>query len=125
MNSPLHPEPNQIIFRIDPDPAVRMLVLSKDATGSATRTVHLDLPFAEELGKPPGPYERLFHDALAGDRSLFTREDAVEETWRILQPLIDSPPETVPYEKGSWGPSSANDLVRGHLPWQAPWMPGR
>jgi glucose-6-phosphate 1-dehydrogenase len=125
LNGPLHTEPNQIIFRIDPDPAVRMLVLSKDANGSATRTVHLDLPFAEELGKPPGPYERLFHDALAGDRSLFTREDAVEETWRILQPLIDDPPETVPYEKGSWGPESANDLVRGHVPWQAPWMPGR
>jgi glucose-6-phosphate 1-dehydrogenase len=124
LNGPQHTEPNQIIFRIDPDAAVRMLVLSKDADGSATRTVHLDLPFAEELGKPPGPYERLFHDALAGDRSLFTREDAVEETWRILQPLIDNPPETVSYEKGSWGPSSANELLRGHVPWQAPWMPG-
>jgi glucose-6-phosphate 1-dehydrogenase len=100
-----------------------MLMLSKDAHGSATRTVHLDLPFAEELGKPPGPYERLFHDALAGDRSLFTREDAVEETWRILQPLIDDPPETVAYDKGSWGPPSANALLRGHVPWQEPWMP--
>jgi glucose-6-phosphate 1-dehydrogenase len=124
LNAPQHTEPNQIIFRIDPDSAVRLLVLSKDANGSATRNVHLDLPFAEELGMPPGPYERLFHDALAGDRSLFTREDAVEETWRILQPLIDAPPATVSYEKGSWGPEGASDLLRGHVPWQPPWMPG-
>jgi glucose-6-phosphate 1-dehydrogenase len=124
LNAPQHTEPNQIIFRIDPDSAVRLLVLSKDANGSATRNVHLDLPFAEELGMPPGPYERLFHDALAGDRSLFTREDAVEETWRILQPLIDAPPSTVSYEKGSWGPEGASDLLRGHVPWQPPWMPG-
>ena len=124
LNTPQHTEPNQIIIRIDPDAAVRLLVLSKDANGSATRTVHLDLPFAEELGRPPGPYERLFHDALAGDRSLFTREDAVEETWRILQPLIDHPPKSVPYKEGSWGPSAANDLTRGHVPWQSPWMPG-
>jgi hypothetical protein len=41
---------------------------------------HMDLPFAAELGTPPEPYERLLHDALTGDHSLFTREDAVEET---------------------------------------------
>ncbi len=123
LNSPQHPEPNQIILRVDPDAAVRVLVLSKDANGRATRTVHLDLPFAEELGRPPGPYERLFHDALAGDRSLFTREDAVEETWRILQPLIESPPACVDYERGSWGPEAASELTRGYGPWHEPWMP--
>ena len=56
--------------------------------------------------------------------TFFTREDAVEETWRILQPLIDTPPETEPYQKDSWGPSSATELVRGHTSWQEPWMPG-
>ena len=84
-----------------------MAILSKDANGAGTRNVHLDLPFAEELGKPPGPYERLFHDALNGDRTLFTREDAVEETWRILQPIIEHPPATLPYAEGTWGPSAA------------------
>ncbi|MGH3733927.1 MAG: glucose-6-phosphate dehydrogenase [Acidimicrobiales bacterium] len=123
LNVPQHSEPNQIIFRIDPESAVRITMLSKDANGAASRNVHLDLPFVEELGKAPGPYERLFHDALAGDRSLFTREDAIEETWRILQPLIDAPPNTLPYEEGSWGPVAANELLRGHVPWQSPWMP--
>lgn len=123
LNAPQHTNPNQIIFRIDPDPGLRMVVLSKDANGVASRNVHLDLPFAEELGKPPGPYERLFHDALSGDRSLFTREDAVEETWRILQPVIDNPPATLTYPEGTWGPPAANDLLRGHVPWQSPWLP--
>jgi glucose-6-phosphate 1-dehydrogenase len=123
LNAPQHTNPNEIIIRIDPDPGLRMVILSKDANGTALRDVHLDLPFAEELGKAPGPYERLFHDALGGDRSLFTREDAVEETWRILQPLIDHPPTALTYPKGSWGPAAANELLRGHVPWKQPWLP--
>ena len=83
----------------------------------------MDLPFVAELGKPPEPYERLIHDALCGDHSLFAREDVVEETWRILQPLLDHPPTPVPYQSGSWGPPAAGRLLRGHLPWQVPWSP--
>jgi glucose-6-phosphate 1-dehydrogenase len=123
LNAPQHTDPNEIIFRIDPNPGLRMVILSNDANGAGSRDVHLDLPFAEELGKAPGPYERLFHDALSGDRSLFTREDAVEETWRILQPLIEHPPATLTYPKGSWGPPAANELLRGHVPWKQPWLP--
>lgn len=123
LDAPRHTDPNELIIRVDPDPGLRIVILSKDADGTASRDVHLDLPFAEELGRPPGPYERLFHDALTGDRSLFTREDAVEETWRVLQPLIDHPPVTVSYPEGSWGPAEANDLLRGHAPWKAPWLP--
>ena len=117
-----HSEPNQLVFRIDPDPGLRLVMLSKGPEGRATREVHMDLPFAAELGKPPEPYERLLHDALAGDRSLFTREDAVEETWRVLQPLVDHPPAPVRYPRGSWGPPGADDLLRGHPPWQLPWL---
>lgn len=122
LNAPRQADPNQIVLRIDPDPGLRVILLSKDASGAASRDVYLDLPFAEELGKPPGPYERLFHDALIGDRSLFTREDAVEETWRILQPLIERPPATLAYPMGSWGPAQANELLRGHPPWHEPWL---
>ncbi|MFF4243583.1 glucose-6-phosphate dehydrogenase [Streptomyces sp. NPDC001822] len=114
--------PNQVVLRVDPDPGLRISVLSKSAEGTGTREVHLDLPFAAELGRPPTPYERLLHDALRGDRSLFTREDAVEETWRILQPLLDRPPACEQYEQGSWGPPSADRLVEGVLPWQTPWQ---
>ncbi len=123
LNAPRHSDPNELLLRIDPEPGLRIVILSKDADGTASRDVHLDLPFAEELGKPPGPYERLFHDALAGDRSLFTREDAIEETWRVLQPLVEHPPATLAYPEGSWGPPAANELLRGHAPWKAPWLP--
>lgn len=123
LDEPHHPDPNQLVLRIDPDPGLRLSMLSKGPDGSASRDVHLDLPFAAELGKPPEPYERLLHDALIGDRSLFTRQDAVEETWRVLQPLVDHPPAPVPYQRGSWGPPGAGGLLQGHPPWQPPWLP--
>jgi glucose-6-phosphate 1-dehydrogenase len=82
----------------------------------------LDLPFVDELGTPPGAYERLFHDAFDGDLSLFTREDVIEETWRVLQPLIDQPPAAASYARGSWGPPEADNLVKGHAPWRLPWL---
>ncbi|QMU70767.1 glucose-6-phosphate dehydrogenase [Streptacidiphilus sp. P02-A3a] len=114
--------PNQAVLRIDPDAGLRLTLLSKKADGgTGTQEVHLDLPFTAELGKPPTPYERLLHDALSGDHALFTREDSVEETWRILQPLLDRPPAVLPYPRGSWGPAAAAALVQGHPSWQQPW----
>lgn len=118
-----HADPNELIFRIDPDAGLQLVLRSKGTDGFACRDVHMDLPFAAEIGQPPEPYERLIHDALAGDHALFTREDAVEETWRILQPLLDDPPAVLPYAVGSWGPSEAEELVRGHPSWRLPWLP--
>jgi glucose-6-phosphate 1-dehydrogenase len=118
-----HADPNELVFRIDPDAGLRLVLRSKANDGCACRDVHMDMPFAAQLGQPPEPYERLINDALAGDHSLFTREDAVEETWRILQPLLSDPPAPVPYAVGSWGPPQADDLVRGHPSWRLPWLP--
>jgi hypothetical protein len=53
----------------------------------------------------------------------FAREDSVEETWRIVQPLLDHPPDVRPYPCGSWGPEEAEALVRGYPRWQQPWLP--
>jgi glucose-6-phosphate 1-dehydrogenase len=123
LDQPHHTEPNQVVFRIDPDPGLRLVLLSKGPQGRASRDVHLDLPFAAELGVPTGPYERLLHDALTGEHTLFTREDVVEESWRILQPLIEQPPPCIPYPRRSWGPSGADTLLHGHPAWQSPWLP--
>ena len=123
LDEPRHSNANQLIIRIDPDPGLRLAMLSKGPEGRASRDVHLDLPFAAEIGRPPEPYERLLHDALIGDHSLFTREDSVEETWRVLQPLVDHPPAPLTYPQGSWGPHEADELLRGHPPWQPPWLP--
>ena len=85
-------------------------------------TVDLSLIFAEELGTAPEPYERLLGDAIYGDASLFTREDSVEETWRIVQPLLDAPPPVETYAKGSWGPAGAEKLLAGYSHWRQPWL---
>ena len=122
LEQPHRTSPNQLVLRIDPDPALRFTMLSKGPEGDGSRDVHLDLPFVAELGKPPEPYERLLHDALAGDRSLFSREDVVEETWRVLQPLLEKPPTPLPYASGSWGPAEADHVQRGHAGWQLPWL---
>ena len=79
--------------------------------------------FADELGVPPDSYERLLDAALRGDHSLFARRDCVEECWRIVQPLLDRPPPVEPYPPGSFGPPSADTIVRGLPPWRYPWLP--
>lgn len=122
VDKPARPAANQVVFRIDPDPGLQVVLLSKGPDGKPSRDVHMNVSFAEELGKPVEPYERLLHDALVGDRALFTRQDTVEETWRILQPLLEHPPTPRPYARGSWGPVEAGALLRGHPAWQPPWL---
>ncbi|MFG2846310.1 glucose-6-phosphate dehydrogenase [Kitasatospora sp. NPDC048296] len=119
------PDPNELVLRIDPDPGIDLIVQAKQPGAQATRTVDLSLIFSEELGEAPEPYERLLGDAMEGDSSLFTREDSVEETWRIVQPLLDDPPPVEPYEPGSWGPAGADELLVGHPRWRDPWLHSR
>jgi glucose-6-phosphate 1-dehydrogenase len=67
---------------------------------------------------PAEAYERLIHDAMNGDQTLFVREDALEEAWRIVDPILEAPPTVHPYEAGSWGPDAADELIapeRWHL----------
>ncbi len=118
------PEPDELILRIDPSPGADLVVQAKQPGANSTRTVDLSLIFADELAEPPEPYERLLSDAMQGIASQFTREDTVEETWRIVQPLLDHPPAVQSYEPGSWGPDDAAKLVAGYSNWRAPWLKG-
>ena len=113
-------EPNQIVLRIDPDPGLRLQLTALD--GDRWRDLHLDSSFMQDLGEPLTPYERLLRAALTGDHQLFAREDGIEETWRIVQPLLDDPGALHQYEPGSWGPDAARELLRGHRGWQQPWL---
>ncbi len=112
--------PNQIVLRIDPDPGLRLQLTALE--DDSWRDLHLDSSFMADLGEPLLPYERLLHGALVGDHRLFAREDAIEETWRIVQPLLDDPGEIHSYDPGSWGPDAAKELLRGHRGWQQPWL---
>jgi glucose-6-phosphate 1-dehydrogenase len=61
-------------------------------------------------------YERLIHDALLGDHTLFTHSRGIERLWEVSAPVLDSPSALHPYDAGSWGPDAALDLVGWHLP---------
>jgi glucose-6-phosphate 1-dehydrogenase len=118
----LRPDPNELVLRIDPNPGTDLIIQAKEPGANTTRCVDLSLTFAKELGEAPEPYERLLSDAMRGDSAQFAREDGVEETWRIVQPLLESPPPVQPYAVGSWGPADAAKLVSGHPKWREPWL---
>jgi len=117
------PEPNKLTVRIEPKPGSRIRLFAKQAGEEAFEPADLEVLFEKVPGEDPEPYERLLGDAIAGRTQLFTREDTVEETWRIVQPLLDEPGPVHPYEPGTWGPKQANDLCRGICQWYEPWLP--
>ena len=117
------PEPNQLVLRIGPKPGARLRMQAKAADEAALRSVQLDMEFASFGGEGPTPYEVLLDAAMRGNSSHFARQDAVEETWRVVQPLIDALPPVEVYEPGTWGPTSADDLVRDYGGWRRPWLP--
>ena len=117
------PEPNQLVLRIGPRPGARLRMQAKHAEEMALRSVQLDMEFAEYGGEGPTPYEVLLAAAMRGDASHFARQDAVEETWRVVQPLLDAPPPVEVYEPGTWGPVSSDELTRDYGGWRDPWLP--
>jgi glucose-6-phosphate 1-dehydrogenase len=116
------PEPNQLVIKLDPTTGVQLQVQAHRADAPGPETIELDMEFADEGGEGPTPYEVLLHAAMLGDAKRFTRQDAVEEQWRILQPLIDSPPPVHVYEQGTWGPDAADVLVADTGGWHGPWI---
>jgi len=115
-------EPNQVVIRIDPRAGTSFVLHARDAADGGTRLIHLDMDFADEGGDGPTPYEALLYAAMHGDRSDFTRQDSVEQTWRIVQPLLDAPPAIQTYQPGSWGPTGADALARHWGGWHQPWL---
>jgi glucose-6-phosphate 1-dehydrogenase len=100
---------------------VRLKIDAFRADRANAAPIELDVEFAEQGGEGPTPYEVLLHAAMVGDHTRFTRQDGVEETWRIMQPLIDNPPPVHSYKPGSWGPEEAEKLVAGYG-WHGPWL---
>jgi len=116
------PEPDQLVIKLDPTTGVRLVVDARRADAQAPERIELDMEFAQEGGEGPTPYEVLLHAAMVGDPKRFTRQDGVEEQWRIMQPLLDSPPPVHPYGQGSWGPAAADELVAEVGGWHGPWI---
>jgi glucose-6-phosphate 1-dehydrogenase len=121
--APRLPQPSQIVFKIDPGTGIRMILDAHRADAQGPTEIELDMEFAEEGGEDATPYEVLLHAALVGDSTHFTRQDSVEETWRVVQPLLDAPPPVHSYAPGSWGPPAGELLVSQFGGWHGPWIP--
>jgi len=116
------PEPDQLVIRLDPTTGVRWVLDAHRADAPRPEAITLDMEFGQEGGEGPTPYEVLLYAAMHGESGRFTRQDGVEQTWRIMQPLLDAPPPVHPYAPGTWGPAAADELVAGHGRWHEPWV---
>jgi glucose-6-phosphate 1-dehydrogenase len=117
------PEANQFVVKLDPSTGTRIILDAHRADKDGPQPITLDMEFASEGGEAPTPYEVLLLDAMRGDSARFTRQDGVEETWRVMQSLLDAPTEIHPYAPGSWGPAKeAERLVAGYGGWHGPWI---
>jgi glucose-6-phosphate 1-dehydrogenase len=116
------PEPDQLVVKLFPATGIRLVLDARRAEARGPKAISLDMEFAEQGGEGPTPYEVLLHAAMMGVSTRFTRQDGVEEQWRIMQPLLDAPPPVHPYPQGSWGPAAADQLVAGHSRWHEPWL---
>jgi glucose-6-phosphate 1-dehydrogenase len=117
------PEPNQVVVKIDPTTGIRFELAAQRADKPGANEIEFDMEFAQEGGEGATPYEVLLHAALVGDSTNFTRQDNVDESWRIVQPLLDSPPPVHPYAQGTWGPDESHELVKHYGGWHGPWLP--
>ncbi len=116
---------NMLVMRIQPQDGFALRINAKVPGGNEVRDVRMNFDYAETFGaEPPEAYERLLHDALIGDSTLFTRRDESEAAWGIVDPILeawktgDSPHI---YEKGSWGPDEADEfMTRDKRRWHKP-----
>jgi glucose-6-phosphate 1-dehydrogenase len=110
--------PNQLVLHIQPEEGISLRFAAK-VPGPVMRlgSVDMDFEYADYFGKQPSTgYERLLHDCMVGDATLFQRADMVEAGWSIVSPVLDVwkalPPRSFPnYAAGTWGPKEADALL--------------
>jgi glucose-6-phosphate 1-dehydrogenase len=111
---------NHVRLRVSPDTtiALGMMILTPghETSGQPAEMVACRDPLAGEMDA----YERVLGDAMAGDATLFAREDYVEEAWRIVDPILKQTAPVCEYEAGTWGPSEAEQRVAPPQGWCNP-----
>jgi glucose-6-phosphate 1-dehydrogenase len=117
--APTSERPNYVRFKLQPTPAIAIAARVK-RPGKGFVGEQRELFLCEnETGEEP-TYERLLGDAMAGDGSLFTHQEAVEAAWAVVDGVLVDHPAALPYARGSWGPRAADDLIAGDSSWHAP-----
>ncbi len=110
---------NYLRFRLSPQSAIGLAARVKQK-GKKFIGDQKELFLIEEEPGEQSPYERLLGDAMSGDRTLFTREDASEAAWAVVDPVLKEHPRSLPYKRGSWGPKEADDLIAKDSTWHNP-----
>jgi glucose-6-phosphate 1-dehydrogenase len=114
------PKGNHVRFRLSPQVAIAVGARAK-RPGEAMAGEPLELSVMEQPADARvGDYERLLGDAIAGDTTLFARQDVVEAAWAAVDPLLANPGQLFEYEPGSWGPPQADRLVAEIGGWNTP-----
>ena len=106
-------------FRLSPNAAIALAARVK-TPGEEFVGEQRELYLLEERPEDEPPYERLLRDAMAGDGALFTREDAVEAAWAVVDPVLKHHPKVRPYKRGTWGPKEAQTILAPHGGWYNP-----
>jgi glucose-6-phosphate 1-dehydrogenase len=117
--APGHGHSNYVRFRLSPNAALALAARVKLA-GKEFIGEQRELFLSEEQTGEETPYERLLGDAMAGDGALFTREDAVEAAWAVVDNVLTHHPRVRPYRRNTWGPKQANDLLAAGETWHNP-----
>src|SRR5208282_4103441 len=110
---------NYLRFRLSPNSAIAIAALVKIA-GKDYIGDQRELYLFEEQPGEQAPYERLLTDAMAGDGALFTREDAVEAAWAVVDPVLKTHHRARPYKRRSWGPKEADTIISADGCWRNP-----
>ena len=110
---------NYLRFRLSPDSAVALAARVK-LTGHDFIGEQKELYLSEARPGEQSPYERLLGDAMAGDGALFTREDAVEAAWAVVDPVLQNHHSVLAYKRGSWGPKEAEAIIAADGGWHNP-----
>jgi glucose-6-phosphate 1-dehydrogenase len=109
--------PNLLIVRIQPEEGISLLFLSKEpGSGMRLRPVSMDFNYGTSFGeRSPSAYETLLVDAMVGDPTLYTRQDMVEASWTVIQPILENWNnrrfDYPNYEAGTWGPAEADAMI--------------
>ena len=114
---------NYLRFRLSPNSAVALAARVK-RTGKAFVGDQRELYLVDERPGEESPYGRLLGDAMAGNGALFTREDAVEAAWAVVNPVLKNHHQVLPYRRHSWGPKQAATLIAADGSWFNP-APGQ